>query len=387
MKIINASLAMGWFLSSVPGTASGLLVRSRLRSIDVTVTRENERDDKAILENTMTEQSSFWQRFLEDDSLSTPPPTTTATTATDTLEPSSSPFLFPDLLATQDDLSTMYSLVGPSGIDNWLDDPSWMWTFFAPTDEAFFNFDQELLTRFLQPEWVLHLRYLLGAHLVLHTTESDLLFARNLTLGLVVESFVNPSSFNVSSLDGGVFLSGATFDNIPVVESDLRVDNGVLHKVGGVMMPPFLIEDIIDFLTNNQLDGFMTMFRFILQVGLEQYIRDNLLTILWPLDGAFASLPEEIWDELTNPNNEENLRNVLLYHMIPGFYPTDFLGDGLQFATAQGSVVTFTAYRDENQNAIVLFDDAPVNQFDLLSGQTILHTLNGVLTPPLLERR
>lgn len=387
MKIINASLAMGWFLSSVPGTASGLLVRSRLRSIDVTVTRENERDDKAILENTMTEQSSFWQRFLEDDSLSTPPPTTTATTVSDTLEPSSSPFLFPDLLATQDDLSTMYSLVGPSGIDNWLDDPSWMWTFFAPTDEAFFNFDQELLTRFLQPEWVLHLRYLLGAHLVLHTTESDLLFARNLTLGLVVESFVNPSSFNVSSLDGGVFLSGATFDNIPVVESDLRVDNGVLHKVGGVMMPPFLIEDIIDFLTNNQLDGFMTMFRFILQVGLEQYIRDNLLTILWPLDGAFASLPEEIWDELTNPNNEENLRNVLLYHMIPGFYPTDFLGDGLQFATAQGSVVTFTAYRDENQNAIVLFDDAPVNQFDLLSGQTILHTLNGVLTPPLLERR
>jgi uncharacterized surface protein with fasciclin (FAS1) repeats len=49
------------------------------------------------------------------------------------------------------------------------------------------------------------------------------------------------------------------------------------------------------------------------------------LTLLAPSDEAFNALPQEIRDRLLAPENRALLTDLLLYHAIPGLYPTERL--------------------------------------------------------------
>jgi uncharacterized surface protein with fasciclin (FAS1) repeats len=49
------------------------------------------------------------------------------------------------------------------------------------------------------------------------------------------------------------------------------------------------------------------------------------LTLLAPSDEAFDALPQEMRDKLLAPENRALLTDLLLYHAIPGLYPTERL--------------------------------------------------------------
>ena len=49
------------------------------------------------------------------------------------------------------------------------------------------------------------------------------------------------------------------------------------------------------------------------------------LTLLAPSDDAFNALPQEVRDRLLAPENRAILTDLLLYHAIPGLYPTERL--------------------------------------------------------------
>ena len=50
-----------------------------------------------------------------------------------------------------------------------------------------------------------------------------------------------------------------------------------------------------------------------------------LLTLLAPSDEAFNALPQDIRDRLLAPENRALLTDLLLYHAVPGLYPTERL--------------------------------------------------------------
>lgn len=317
------------------------------------------------------EQIRFWQRFLEEDaSLSMPDTGIEAFTVLNVLE-------------SEPDLSTLHSLMtGGSRIDEYLANPELGSTLFAPTNDAFANFeDQELLTRLLQPEWVLHRRGLLIAHIV-DFESFGVLYAVNLTDGFMFE---NGFDFNlaVRIVEGDVFItSSKIIADVPVTEADLIAYNGVVHKVGELIVPIFFYQNIIEELAIDPFDQFMTMYDLIVRTGLDGFVSENLLTILWPLNTAFEELPDEVLTELTDPDNEDLMRLTLLYHMVPGLYPTDFLYDGLELVTAQGSNVTFYIQELDDESTAYLFNSVPAVLFNFMSGNAIAHALSGVLIPP-----
>lgn len=90
------------------------------------------------------DEASFWGRLLEEDSLSIEEEGT----------------YIRDVIGDQAELSTFHSLT--SIYDDILQDSSLIWTAFAPSNDAWANFDQELLTQLQQPEWVMHLEKLNG---------------------------------------------------------------------------------------------------------------------------------------------------------------------------------------------------------------------------------
>jgi uncharacterized surface protein with fasciclin (FAS1) repeats len=49
------------------------------------------------------------------------------------------------------------------------------------------------------------------------------------------------------------------------------------------------------------------------------------LTLLAPSDEAFNALPQDIRDRLLAPENRALLTDLLLYHAVPGLYPTERL--------------------------------------------------------------
>jgi uncharacterized surface protein with fasciclin (FAS1) repeats len=104
-----------------------------------------------------------------------------------------------------------------------------------------------------------------------------------------------------------------------------------------------------------------------LQAG-EQY------TILAPTDEAFAELPEGILEQLLQPENQNLLRQLLAYHVIPGEVTSDQISTG-RIETLGGGIAVQVA---EDR---VIVNDGSVVQADIQAANGVVHVINRVLMP------
>jgi uncharacterized surface protein with fasciclin (FAS1) repeats len=246
-------------------------------------------------------------------------------------------------------------------------------TLFAPTNDAFAVLDQDLLGNYLDPAWILHLRYVLLNHIV-----DGQIFAANITDGLMVEPLLsefydaglNPLSFTVD--DAGVFVSGLAFNDSMVVEADILATDGVIHKVDQVFVPDVLYLTIYDLLVVSEV--FTTLLGFLNSTGLASTVQTETLTLFAPHDQVLGVLPAGALDGY-------NITEVLLNHVVIGDpIPSDFFNitGSYDFTTAAGNTYTVTAGTDFTYfigEIELIFYDVP-----LYNG--IVHMIDGVLWPP-----
>jgi uncharacterized surface protein with fasciclin (FAS1) repeats len=125
-----------------------------------------------------------------------------------------------------------------------------------------------------------------------------------------------------------------------------------------------------------QKAGFKTLTAAIQATKLQQTLTvDGPFTVFAPTDEAFAKLPEGVLDELLA--NPEALKNILLYHVVPG---TVLAADvvGLTSATmANGEDVTVAV-----DNNGVKINQANVTQTDIMAKNGVIHVIDAVLLPP-----
>lgn len=357
-------------------------------------------NDNSEKQGTVLDQEAyFWQRFMEGQSLpiltpdpepetidpeiSSPDteepftfePTESFTSVPEVVEPPT-PSLMSDIVAAQGDLSIFTAMAKETSFDQVILESSAGRTVFAPTDAAFGNFDQDILDRLQQPEWILHLRYLLFGHIAVF----DILYGVNLSHGMSIQTALDLTTITVNSINGQIYLSGSYYDGVAIVETDLIADNGVVHKIGGIMPPEFLFVDIVELAGAR---AFLTVMRDLLaSTGLDVVVKDGLYTILWPVNEAFDELPVSSLEELTDPSNEDMLREILLYHLVPGLYPTDMLTSGIELVTAQGSSVIFSVSERIDGVLERFFNDVFVITVNFAGGNGLLHAIAGVLLPP-----
>lgn len=102
-------------------------------------------------------------------------------------------------------------------------------------------------------------------------------------------------------------------------------------------------------------------------------------TVFAPTDEAFAALPPETLDQLLQPENQDALRQILTYHVVPGSITSPSVTPG-EISTVEGSSLVVDSAAGE-----VLVDGARVTQPDIIASNGVVHAIDQVLLPPGLQ--
>jgi len=104
-------------------------------------------------------------------------------------------------------------------------------------------------------------------------------------------------------------------------------------------------------------------------------------TVFAPTNDAFAALPAGTVETLLLPENVDQLKTVLTYHVVAGKVMAADLSDGQEVATVQGGTLVVKL---EDGNAYL--HDAKGNQVkvvaaDVAADNGVVHCIDGVLLP------
>lgn len=99
------------------------------------------------------------------------------------------------------------------------------------------------------------------------------------------------------------------------------------------------------------------------------------LTVFAPTNAAFAKVPKQALTELGE--DKAALKEVLLYHVLPGEVPASKVTTTKSAKTLEGARVQFSV---KGKSAYV--NDAKVTTADIHCSNGIVHAINRVLMPP-----
>ncbi len=215
-----------------------------------------------------------------------------------------------DVAAGNADFSTLVSLLQSTGLDMVLDNPAANFTVFAPTNAAFDALgDETLAVLSSDPD-------LLSSILLYHVLTSEVgSAAATAAVGSTVET---ANGRSVAITEGGTGV-GIRINTSSVTAVDIAADNGVIHVVDSVIIPP----EIEDLSTNGVgtialTKGLNTLLTVLGVSGLDAVVTDpnTEFTIFAPTDDAFAALGDDVINRLLT--NTDVLSEVLLQHVIVG---------------------------------------------------------------------
>lgn len=100
-------------------------------------------------------------------------------------------------------------------------------------------------------------------------------------------------------------------------------------------------------------------------------------TVFAPTNAAFDALPKGTLEILLTPGNEDQLRSILTYHVVPGATTSDQLvGQSLAVETVNGATVAI-----DGTMGGVMVNQANVIQADVTASNGVIHAIDSVLLP------
>jgi uncharacterized surface protein with fasciclin (FAS1) repeats len=261
-----------------------------------------------------------------------------------------------EIAAGNPNFSTLVAAVQAAGLVDTLSGPG-PFTVFAPTDAAFAKLPEGTIPALLAD--TNRLRQVLLYHVVGAAVPSA-----SVVSGPVVT--VQGAAVTASVTGEGVRINGAQ-----VVTPDIAADNGIIHVINDVLLPPPTILETA--LATPQLSTLVTAVQ---AAGLvEAFQANTIYTVFAPTDAAFAKLPEGVLAGLLADTNR--LRQVLLYHVTAGRTRSTDLTDGGRLITAQGA-----ALRSSFRTNGVFVNESRVTAADVEASDGVVHLLDDVLLPP-----
>ena len=241
-------------------------------------------------------------------------------------------------------------------------------TVFAPTDSAFAALPEGLIDTLLADPTG-DLADILLYHVLGAAVPSDSLSDGQTAMTL------EGSDVTVTIDSSGVFINDAM-----VVLTDIMADNGIVHVIDAVLVPPVdtmvvIDSSVVDIIVGSAVHE--TLEAAVIAADLVGALSgEGPFTVFAPTDSAFAALPEGLLDTLlADPSGD--LTNILLYHVLGAAVPSDSLSDGQTATTLQGSDVTVTI-----DSSGVFINDAMVVLADIMADNGIVHVIDVVLVPP-----
>ncbi len=135
-------------------------------------------------------------------------------------------------------------------------------------------------------------------------------------------------------------------------------------------------KDIVD--TAISAGSFNTLVAAVQAAELVEALKgEGPFTVFAPTDEAFAALPEGTIDNLLKPENQEQLQQILLYHVVAGKIMAADIGSGAQPATLQGATIDVVG-----ADSGVTVNGANVVAADVVASNGVIHVIDAVILPP-----
>lgn len=264
------------------------------------------------------------------------------------------------IVSNSPDHTTLKAAIDAAGLDQTLSDDDVDLTLFAPTDAAFDALpDGTVDALLMDPTGEL-------TQILLYHTVDGIAFAGDLNDGQKIVT-LNGKEVTVTINTDGVFINDAM-----VTVTDLEADNGVVHVIDAVLLPPK--STVLDIIVNSP--DHETLEAAVRAAELVETLNgEGPFTVFAPTDEAFAALPDGTLDALlADPMGQ--LTSVLLYHVVGSKALSSDLSDGQEIETVNGQKVTVTINADG-----VFINNAQVTVENLEADNGVVHVINAVLTP------
>jgi uncharacterized surface protein with fasciclin (FAS1) repeats len=134
--------------------------------------------------------------------------------------------------------------------------------------------------------------------------------------------------------------------------------------------------DIVE--TAQDAGSFQTLLTAAEAAGLVDTLKsEGPFTVFAPTDEAFAKLPEGTVEDLLKPENQDQLKALLTYHVVPGkTMSSDLAGKQVEVESVEGSAIPIDATGDN-----VMVGDATVTQADVEADNGVIHVIDEVIQP------
>lgn len=231
-------------------------------------------------------------------------------------------------------------------------------TLFAPTDAAFDALPDGTLTALLDDIPAL-------TDILLYHAVSATVLSSDLSDGMTATT-INGKDITVAVNPDGVFINGAQ-----VTVADIVTDNGVVHVIDAVLLPPRV--SVVDVVVNSPDHN--TLEAAVIAADLVGTLNgDGPFTLFAPTDAAFEALPAGTVTALLG--DIPALTDILLYHAISGTVLSSDLSDGLMAETINGEAVEVTINTDG-----IFINGAQVTVADIITDNGVVHVIDAVLLP------
>ena len=162
-------------------------------------------------------------------------------------------------------------------------------------------------------------------------------------------------------------------NNATVTLADIDADNGVVHVIDAVLLPPAPVT-VVDIIVNSP--DHETLEAAVIAAELDDDLSgDGPFTVFAPTDAAFDALPAGVLDALlADPTGD--LANILLYHVVGAEAFSGDLTDGQMITTLFGEDVTVSI-----DMGIVMINNATVTLADIDADNGVVHVIDAILTP------
>ena len=236
-------------------------------------------------------------------------------------------------------------------------------TVFAPTDSAFAKLGDETIGNLLKPENKDKLANILKFHVVAGNVPSS--------AAIKLDSAKTLSGEDLAlSWDGKVL----TVSGAKVVSADVNATNGVIHVIDSVMLPdtrPNIVE------VASKAGSFGTLLAAAKAAGLADTLANGgPFTVFAPTDAAFAKLGKDTISSLLEPENKQQLVNILKYHVVAGAVPSTTAVKLNEAKAINGDTIAL-----KFDGKVLHVGNATVVKADVAASNGVIHVIDSVLLP------
>ena len=235
-----------------------------------------------------------------------------------------------DVAVSNGSFTTLVAALQATGLDTVLDDPESTFTVFAPTDAAFALLGQDTIDALLaDPDT---LKDILLYHVI---SGSEILQDAAITVAQSESNKVDMANLRQTALtlaDSRLYINKSA-----VSLADVMADNGVIHVVDQVILPPPAVTDSTQTIVDIALadENFSTLVAALTAADLVTTLSDETatFTVFAPTNAAFDKIEDTALADLLA--DTDALTDVLLKHVISGATI-----DSVSAYAANGGVVT-----------------------------------------------